>query len=574
MNRTTRFLSLAAALAAVACSSAPPPEAPTPEAAAPEAEARRPSRPVAPSNTIPAIDAEDLRRHLTILAADSMMGRESGTLGNYMATEYLAREAARLGLEPAGDDGTYFQTLPLVERRLDLDATFAVAGEPFEIGTDYLPLPSFGGFLPFGMAGSLDGVQTVYAGPADAAERPSTPEQFAGKLVVFGPPSGPMQPDPEGWSYYASAAGLALTVLDFIDPQFRGYLLQPSASLGGDLPQGPLGLVISNAAAVRLLGMPLDQVTVGAAGNTIEGTFRYTEEPVPYAARNVVAIVRGSDPELRDEYVAISAHNDHDGPGAAVEHDSIWAFNHVVRPEGAESPMRPATPEEQVRIDAILDSLRAVRAARPDSIYNGADDDGSGTVAMLEIAEAFARSREKPQRSILFVWHTAEEKGLLGARHFTDNPSVPRESIVADLNIDMVGRGSEGDIENGGPAYLQLIGSRRLSTELGDLVETINTASGLNFAFDYQYDAEGHPQQYYCRSDHYMYARYGIPIVFFSTGSHQDYHQVTDETAYINYPKMARASQLIFEVARAVANLDHRLVIDGPVPDPNAPCVQ
>jgi Zn-dependent M28 family amino/carboxypeptidase len=236
--------------------------------------------------------------------------------------------------------------------------------------------------------------------------------------------------------------------------------------------------------------------------------------------------------------------------------------------------MRRPRADEQRVIDTTLTTLRLEQPPRPDSIYNGADDDGSGSVAMIEIAEAFAAADEKPRRSILFVWHNAEEKGLLGARHFTDHPTVPRDAIVANINIDMIGRGSEGELEGGGPGYLQVIGSRRLSTELGDLVEEANTSGGFALEFDYQYDAEGHPQQFYCRSDHFMYARYGIPIVFFSTGSHVDYHQVTDEAQYINYDKMARVTQFIFAVAESIANLDHRLVVDQPKPDPNAPCRQ
>jgi Zn-dependent M28 family amino/carboxypeptidase len=209
-----------------------------------------------------------------------------------------------------------------------------------------------------------------------------------------------------------------------------------------------------------------------------------------------------------------------------------------------------------------------------DTIHNGADDDGSGSMTLLEVAETFARASAKPRRSVLFVWHVAEEKGLFGSSYFSENPTVPRDSLVAQINMDMVGRGSAADITNGGPGYMQVIGSRRLSTELGDLVESVNTAGNHGFTFDYQYDAPGHPQQYYCRSDHYMYARYGIPVVFFSTGSHADYHQVTDEPEYIDYEKMARVASFVADLTRSVANLDHRVVVDKPKPDPAGRCVQ
>jgi Zn-dependent M28 family amino/carboxypeptidase len=172
------------------------------------------------------------------------------------------------------------------------------------------------------------------------------------------------------------------------------------------------------------------------------------------------------------------------------------------------------------------------------------------------------------------VWHTGEEKGLLGSRYFTDNPTVARDSIVAQLNMDMVGRGRADDETGGGPGYLSLIGTRRLSTELGDIIETVNKTGRQPFTFDYQYDANGHREQAYCRSDHYMYARYGIPVAFFTTGVHRDYHEVTDEPQYIDYDKLTQVSQLVYDVATAVANLDHRVVVDKPKPDPRGNCVQ
>ena len=161
--------------------------------------------------------------------------------------------------------------------------------------------------------------------------------------------------------------------------------------------------------------------------------------------------------------------------------------------------------------------------------------------------------------------------------------SALRDSIVAQLNIDMIGRGDAADevgrtkagaAIHGSPGYLQLVGSRRLSTELGDLVEQVNRDGHHDLTFDYSIDADGHPANIYCRSDHYSYARYGIPVVFFTTGIHSDYHQVTDEPEYIDYVHMARVANLIEDVAVRVADLDHRVVVDHPKPDPNAACRQ
>lgn len=292
---------------------------------------------------------------------------------------------------------------------------------------------------------------------------------------------------------------------------------------------------------------------------------------------NVVAVLPGSDPKLAGQYVAFGAHLDHVGirRQGAVDHDSIVAFNMVVRPMGADDGQKQARPEDWPLIRAKLDSLRRLRPARPDSINNGADDDGSGSVALMELAERFARDPVAPKRSLIFVWHTGEEYGMVGSRWYTDHPTVPLDSIVTQLNIDMIGRGTVQDLPaKGGPQYVELIGSRRLSSELGALVEEVNRKWDMGFRFNYEYDAAGHPEQYYCRSDHYMYARFGIPVTFFSTGSHRDYHMVTDEAQYIDYRKLQRVTSLIGEVGLAVANLDHRPVVDGPKPDPRGRCVQ
>jgi Zn-dependent M28 family amino/carboxypeptidase len=317
---------------------------------------------------------------------------------------------------------------------------------------------------------------------------------------------------------------------------------------------------------------------VGTVGKSVAVDYKFAEQPAPHPGRNVVAVIPGSDPVLKHEYVAIGAHNDHIGWGqGSVDHDSLRVFNHFALIGGADSPRRPATPEEMTTINATLAELRKTPLAktpRQDSIYNGADDDGSGTVSVLELAQHFASMKVKPKRSLLFVWHTGEEAGLWGSMWFTDHPTVPRDSIVTQLNIDMIGRGNASDIAGGNPNYLQLIGSRRLSTELGDIIDSVNVKDKHGLVFDYTFDATGHPAQIYCRSDHYSYARYGIPITFFTTGGHPDYHQLTDEPEYIDYDHMARVDSFIADVALHVANLDHRPVVDKPKPDPNGQCVQ
>jgi hypothetical protein len=328
-------------------------------------------------------------------------------------------------------------------------------------------------------------------------------------------------------------------------------------------------------------------VKTGALGATVTATPRFAESPIKYPARNVVAAIRGSDPKLRDEYVALGSHNDHvDYDTPPVAHDSLYVVNHLFRTGGLEDPAPKLTPEQQAQVNSLVAEIRRKSngaSARLDSIYNGADDDASGSMAMLEIAEYFAGQKVKPKRSLLFVWHTGEEAGLYGSEWFTDHPTVPRESIVAQINMDMIGRGSASDVTGvtkegvrywGGPDAVQFIGARRLSTQLGDLAEAVSKSQPRPLAVDYAMDAVGHPLNIYCRSDHYEYARYGIPIVFISTGGHADYHMVTDEPQYIDYDRLTRVSQYVADLAGQLAALPNRPVVDKPKPDPKGQCVQ
>lgn len=550
---------------------AAPAAPPTPRAAA-----ASPISPLAPAA---------LKGMLEVYAADSMMGREAGTIGNVKATDYLAARLKPLGLEPGGPNGSWFQEVPVARTVADPKSTVRVGGTSFAFGKDFL---LFGGVPQLKLGGTLTGenIPTVYGGRSGDKSVTLNPEDAAGKLVVLDPPVN--QAGEPTWQFWPTldrakwdkAAGIAIIGRQLLPDGIVDFLQQPGVFLAEDsvLPPAPAGtflMLVTPAMAEQMLGAPTTSLKPGAAGRPVSASVRTTTEKVPTPSRNVIAIVRGSDPVLKNQYVAIGAHNDHIGMAPhPVDHDSLWAFNRVMRPRGAESEPGTPTPEQLTRIRAILDSLRKVHPARLDSVYNGADDDGSGSVSLLGMADAFTKAKVKPKRSILFVWHTAEEKGLWGSQWFTDHPTVPRDSIVAQLNMDMIGRGNAWDIEGGSPKYLQLVGSRRLSTELGDLVEKVNTEGGFSFAFDYSYDANGHPANIYCRSDHYMYARYGIPVTFFTTDVHPDYHQLTDEAAYIDYTKMARVADLVANVGLQVANLDHRILVDKPKPDPKAQCQQ
>jgi len=536
----------------------------------------------APQPTAPAITAADLMTRLYIFADDSMMGREVGTPYHLKATAYIESEVKRLGLTPAGDNGTFFQNIPVFEHPLAAGNAITVEAKTFKGGTDYIPRDN----SVFGKVKSFDGATAIFGGvysPEGDTSTMLSPAAAAGKFVVIAVPNGPNGQPLWGnnrqqlTGFYLQSVGIAVVSLDAIDQPTRQGLVGGTESLKEEIPADapgvPTFMYVSQAMGEALIGVPLTGLARGTPGRQLRGTVKFDEVAAP--ARNVVAILPGSDPKLKGQFVAIGAHNDHIGfTRMPVDHDSIRAFNTVVRPKGEDDPPREATAEENAKIRIIVDSLRKAQPARLDSIYNGADDDGSGTVSVLEIAESFIKSPTKPKRSMIFVWHAGEEKGLWGSQYFTDHPTISRDSIVAQLNIDMVGRGGVQDEKGGGPGYLQLIGSRRLSTELGDLVEAVSKTEPSPFQFDYQFDANGHPQQYYCRSDHYEYARYGIPIVFFSTGGHRDYHQLTDEPQYIDYDHMARVANLVHDIGARVANLDHRIVVDHPKPDPRAQCVQ
>ncbi len=546
--------------------------------------------------TVAAITACDLMTRLYIYAADSMRGREAGTPDAIRATAWIESEVRRLGLRPAGDNGTYFQNMPVSARVVSNASTIVSGGQTFHVNVDF----SAGGAV----ADRKITGDVVFGGSLTDTASMLRPDDARGKIVILMAPTG------GGRGFRGFPAGLgeaqAIALVSPITRPRLQYVLNdtvqnegraayaaanPAAGGGrggrgggrGGQGGGPLTLTVSSSTAAAMLGKPAENAQPGDKGGS--ATIDVKVENTPEPTRSVVAILDGSDPKLKNEYIVIGAHSDHIGvANAVVEHDSIKAYNMVARVEGADS--RPVTPtaDQWTRINAIKDSLRRVYPARLDSISNGADDDGSGSVSILEIAEAFAKGPVKPKRSLIFIWQTGEEKGLWGSQWFTNHPTVPRDSIVADLNLDMVGRGAATDVTGrskdeqelfGADNYLQLVGSRRLSTELGDIVEQVNTTEKTPFKFDYSMDANGHPQNIYCRSDHANYARYGIPVVFFTTGGHADYHQVTDEPEYIQYDHMARVDQLVYDIALKVGNLEHRVVVDKTKPDsPFARCQQ
>ena len=527
--------------------------------------------------TTTAITAADLRTRLFAFAHDSMMGRSTGELGSFKAAAYVAAEFQRVGLEPAGENGGWFQTVPFFRRTIDRKDTLRVDGYVAKLGVDYAPNPSNARYR------NIEGSAVVYAGLASDSMTWIDAATANGKALLFSviPPerrtvanrrtaTAPLVNSPR----FRSATAILVAELDVGGAQVASSYLAGAMVLDTTWRDAPPLTLVTNAFAARLMGGTFIGVAPGTRGRVLRGEMRVALFPLAFAARNVVGILRGSDPAVSGQFVSLTAHSDHVGfDRTPVDHDSLRAFNTVIRPLGADSPTRPPTPDEQRRITHILDSLRALRPARLDSIRNGADDDGSGTVALLEIAEQLASGRH-PRRSILFVSHTAEENGLLGSQWYTDHPTVTRDSIIGEIDMDMIGRGSKADLPEGGLGYLEVVGIRRLSTEFGDVLEAVNNKQPKPFVFNMTFDAPGHPLQYYCRADHYSYARYGIPSVAFSRGEHMDYHQVTDEAQYIDYDALSRVAHFVRDGAVELATRAARPKLDKPKGDPRAPCRQ
>ena len=574
----------------------------------------------APRPTTTEITADDLRTRLYQFADDSMQGRRIGEVGNVKGTDYIAREFARLGLKPGGDNGSWYQELPWGPMGFDRNASrFVVNNQQFIGGTDWIPAVPVVNAI--GGKADLKNVATVFAGrwgddaPLDAAK-------FRGKIAVFlgGPMAtsgggrggrggtGPQRCDALPDRFGAAAAviadaaiaagrggrggragGAGTTAADTMDARaatagavamiFIGLEstsatvvraafntrmgMEPVAGTA-TRPELPAA-VITGAAANRIFGKNADDLSVGDVGRPLTGAWNDAWRKGTVPARNVIAILPGSDPDRAREYVLVGAHNDHTGIATTVaEHDSLRAVNTVTRRQGSNDPSCIPTAEQQRRIDSMITRARSIRPPRRDSISNGADDDGSGSMVMVELAERFAR--ERPARSIIFISHQGEEGGLRGSRWFVDHPTVPLENIVAAHNMDMVGKGRVTEVKYGGPSSIQMLGARRLSREFGDIIDSVNAVRSETMAIDRSWDATTNPMRRFCRSDQVNYVRKNVPVVYISLGYTQDYHQVTDEPQYIDYEHAARLGRFVYDIMWAIAVRRDRPAIAGPDP--------
>jgi Zn-dependent M28 family amino/carboxypeptidase len=534
----------------------------------------------APRRTVSDITANDLRTRLYQFSDDSMQGRRIGEAGNLKGTSYIASEFERLGLKPAGENGTYFQNLPYGTLRVDSTvARLIAAGAPATPGNEWIPAANNAGSRITNDANVTD-ANAVFAGRWGDTTKALDANAIRGKVAVFtfAPARGGRGGGGGGRGGFAavrdsraSNAGAVLILVASPDSTPRSIVTSAFASRPGMQPGQPDGApaaAISASLAAKIFGRPLDQLSVGATGAPVSANWTNQFTLSKYQARNVIAILPGSDPARAGEYVLLSAHNDHVGMlPRPVDHDSVRAFDRVMRPQGANDRPGAPTAAQQRQIDSLIAFARSIRPPRLDSINNGADDDGSGTVVLLEVAEKFAS--EHPARSIIFVSHEGEEAGLLGSKWFVDHPTIPLDSIDAAHNMDMVGKGRASDVKFGGPASVQTLGSRRLSKQFGNIIDSVNATLPEPMTIDYSWDVPANPLRRFCRSDQVNYVNKNVPVTYFSTGYSIDYHEPTDEPRYIDYDHMARLARFMHAVMSAIANRKDRLVISGP--DPSYP---
>lgn len=496
---------------------------------------------------VSAIAPDRLRDHLEFIASDELEGRDTPSRGLDVATLYVATQLKLWGATPAGDNGTFFQKVPVIQRTLDRERSVINFGEKsYRFGD---------GFMLGSKAVSANG-NIVYVGHGYIFKKkgidPYQGVDVRGKIVVVaaGLPkevtNGDMQ-GTEGSDYsvptLAAKRRGALAVLTAPTKEFiSGWKSDDYIKLGGLTPASeadndpalPNAVMSPDLTRAVFQGEPVTADSVISGKDAPERSFEMAsskrlsvnivEDRQVWNPRNVVAIVPGSDPSLKGEYVAFGAHIDHVG----------------MAPEGS-----------------------------GDRIFNGADDDGSGTVSILEIAHALLTG-PRPKRSCLFVWHIGEEKDLWGSDHFTKFPTVNLKNVVTQLNIDMIGRSKKlGDTNPAnavltGPNEIYVVGSTKMSTDLQKFSESVN-ASFLKLAFNYKYDDPKDPEQIFYRSDHYNYARKGIPIIFYFDGVHEDYHQPSDEVSKIDFTKMSRVAQTVFATGWTIANAPKRPVVDKPL---------
>lgn len=492
-----------------------------------------------PENYLPFFTAENAREHLEFLASDDLEGREAGMEGQKRAAAYLMQQFSLAGIPKC--NGTYFQRFRL--RQLDpYKLTMQIDGDSLHFMKDFLHNADFANtqienadlvFVGFGIHDSkysdysnidvkgkvvliIDGEPKLKNGTyliSGSESRSKWSERFAkvqeahkrGALAVVAI-SERAEYKMSIYKHYFGKKKMNLETDTFHMPipvLVTTPKIADSLLISGGIKKGLLKTKNKLEKKQQSLSKVLTHKVSIQANCVLE----------ELTSENVLAFIEGTD--KKDEVIVITAHYDHIG-------------------------------------------------VHGDHVFNGADDDASGTTALILLAEAFARAKSEgygPRRSILIMPVSAEEKGLLGSRYYSENPIFPLENTVANLNIDMIGR--EDEAHKGNPNYVYLIGSNFLSQELHDINEAQNKKH-TQLELDYTFNSTDDPNRFYERSDHYNFAKHGIPVIFYFNGVHEDYHQHTDTADKIDFEKVAHITQLIFFTAWELANREDRVKVDNP----------
>ena len=504
-----------------------------------------------------AINKENGYKHLSILASDEYEGRETGKKGAWMAAEYIKKQFQSFGLKGPVKDGAdpYFQKIGYASLSLSKSA-LEVNGQAKENFKDYYITPSTVSAKGFDVKAN----SILFAGYGLSKDdyNEYAGQDVAGKIVMIFATGDPTAkpattPAPQGrrapsgagstqvkikYLLENKAAGVLVInqMVDNLPPQMRAYLENGNPYLKTD--ERMKNIAAASVLPTIVIGTNVaNQILAAANTNIDEVKKRITENmkpvtvsiamPISFAAasketdvraENVLGFLEGSDPKLKNEVLVISSHYDHIGL--------------VNNPDAS------------------------------DKVNNGADDDGSGTTGVLLLAEAFMKAKKAgkgPKRSILFITVVGEEKGLLGSEWYAEHPVFPMANTITDLNIDMIGRGD--DDRPGNNDFVYIIGSNMLSDDLDRIGKKAN-ADYVNITLDEKYNNRTDPNRFYYRSDHYNFAKFGIPVIFYFNGVHKDYHQPGDEVSKIDFPMLAKRSQLVYFTAWELANGATRPVVN------------
>jgi len=492
------------------------------------------------------ITAEEMRNHLTVLASGEFEGRETGTEGQRKAADFIAAHFEKLGLPKVGEEGTYFQNIAFTAESWDNgQIELNVNGKRYRHLTDFLSFPSTN---PHRESFSTGEVVFLGYGIDDPKYSDYKGMDVKGKtiLIYMDEPVGndgisylTGTTELSGWSTdwrkkLETAHRYGVSTVLIIDPDIKKSAGEARKTLlSSEMKMGGGGQAEGRYANNALISSTLARDIVGGKFKKfvkLRDGIKKSGKPehMPLKAdlsmvqkksvrqltgSNVLGYIEGTDPELKDEVVVVSAHYDHLGK-------------------------------------------------RGNSIYHGADDNGSGSSAVMNIAQAFAQAKKEgngPRRSVLCLLVSGEEKGLLGSEYYAEHPVFPLEKTVANVNVDMIGRTDKKHGDN--PDYIYVIGSNRLSTDLHDINEAAN-ATYTNIELDYTYNAKNDPNRFYYRSDHYNFAKKGIPAIFYFSGVHKDYHQPSDTVDKIMFDKMEKIGRLIFYTTWELANRTERIRVN------------